>query len=84
LLSQIQLLESRVMGIAEYGLIYILEMNPCMVGNTDWSDRYWHLLVTKIISTHAGREEKLEHRRNDPPLGDERACCHRYSCWSQE
>jgi hypothetical protein len=44
LLSQIQLLESRVMGIAEYGLIYILEMNPCMVGNTDWSDRYWHLL----------------------------------------
>jgi hypothetical protein len=53
-------------------LIYILEMNPCMVGNTDWSDRYWHLLVTKIISTHAGRGEKLEHRRNDPPLGDER------------
>jgi hypothetical protein len=31
------------------------------------------LLVTKIISTHAGRGEKLEHRRNDPPLGDERA-----------
>ena len=29
--------------------------------------------LERTISTHSGRGEKLEHRRNDPPLGDERA-----------
>ena len=29
--------------------------------------------LERTISTHAGRGVKLEHRRNDPPLGDEKS-----------
>jgi hypothetical protein len=41
-------------------LIYILEMNPCMVGNTDWSDRYWHSREVSLSGSTTSSKIRIE------------------------